>query len=93
MNYKSIQKMFYDNARDLTADQITNGLRRIEILRPVIKHTLSEVKRNDGLFLCRSQMWWNSKHGLIARIGKTKDEALAKVGLALPLKKLNLNKE
>ena len=91
MNTKSIQKMQRANKTALCPDKLQRGLKRFETFcNSTVEFIVAHEKTLDERFLTRLQMWHETKHGMICRIGETQEESKAKVGLAIPLKRFNL---
>ena len=89
MSNKSLERMTKSNKISLSAERIEKGLNRFGwLIKSKFEHAVSETALEDGRFHCRVSIWNKSKYKLIARIGISKNEARAKIGLALPLKSI-----
>ncbi len=94
MNAKSINKMMKANRANLNPKEIKVGLSRFKHLGTdecFPDNSTVYEPTNDGRILCRVQFWYKGKHGMICRIGRDKEEAQAKLGKALPLKRLGIS--
>ena len=79
-----INKMYKWNAIDLSEKQIVVGLKRLNLNLFEIQKVKTEKKETK--WVATACLFHSKKSSVIVRQGKTKKQALAKIGLALPIK-------